>query len=85
MVFKCGNCGKRLVVMDTVNNSVIPVELPEGVVYEDDEVFDGRVHISHLKNCSKLQSEWAQKKMKFVRQRNALAAYAPVTFKDLTK
>ena len=83
--FRCGHCNKKIVVMDTTNNSVIPVEVPEGIIFKDDEVFDGRIHASHLKNCQKLQSEWTQKKMKFIRQRNALAAFAPVTLKERTR
>ena len=84
--FRCSHCKQRLVVMDTQNDSVLPIEIPEGdLIYSADEVFDGRIHKSHLKNCPKLQSEWKEKKMKFIFERNALAAFAPVTLEERTR
>lgn len=83
--FRCSHCNKRLVVMDT-EHSVLPVEIPEGdLIYDDDERFDSKKHKSHLLNCPKLQAEWQKKKMKFIKQRNALAAFAPANLEELTR
>ncbi len=72
--------------MDTMNDSVLPIEIPEGdLIYTADEIFDGKIHKSHLKNCSGLQSEWSKKKMRFIYERNALAAFAPVTLEERTR
>ena len=84
--FRCSHCKKRLVVMDTSNDSVLPIEIPEGdLIYTTDEVFDGKIHKSHLKNCPGLQSEWKEKKKNFIYERNALAKFAPVTLEERTR
>lgn len=55
--FICKYCKKRFVIMPTHNNSLLPVEV-DGKVYDGEEVFDSKHHLSHLLNCKGRQEDW---------------------------
>lgn len=68
--------------MNTSTGSVLPVEVTscEVTFYEDDE-FDGKKHVSHLKNCEPMALAWEKKKVKWIKQRSLFN----LTPKDLCK
>ena len=80
--FRCGHCKQRLVILHTETNSVLPVEIPEGPVTIEDELFNSSVHKSHLKNCIKLRQEWEEKKKKYLEKENPFGFLTP---KELCK
>lgn len=71
-VMKCGDCGTRIVIMDTYINSLLPVEVEEGKVYLSSDRFDHKIHKSHLINCRKLAERWEKVKQKYFKQRESL-------------
>lgn len=64
---KCEFCKTALVVMDTDNGSVLPVEMQEGQLYTDDDVYDKNIHKSHLLNCPKQAAAWVVKRRKYIK------------------
>ena len=79
-VHKCGDCGVRIVIMDTATGSILPVEVEDGKVFTDDDTFNYRIHKSHLLKCFKLRDRWMVFQKRFFKQQeNKLA----LTKKDL--
>jgi len=64
-VFKCVYCDVRFVVMKTQTNTFLPVEVAEKQTYDDSEIFNYRIHKSHLLNCEKRRYDWDKIKRKF--------------------
>jgi len=65
--YACEYCGTYIAVIYSRRGSYLPVELDKnGPVYRNDE-FDGNKHISHLKNCQRMQKNWQKKKYDIVK------------------
>lgn len=62
----CEYCQCKLVIMDTSTGVVLPVERQEGQIYSDDDVFNYRVHKSHLLNCIPMRMNWNRKRKKYL-------------------
>jgi len=75
--YRCGHCKKRIVILPTETNSVLPVEIPEGQITLEDEMFNSAKHTSHLLNCAGLQKEWKEKKMRFIERQNPFEFLSP--------
>lgn len=69
-LFQCEYCGAVIVVIPTLNNSVLPVEVIEGNTYSDEDVFDSNIHTSHLKKCKALADAWHEKKLMHIKRIN---------------
>ncbi len=70
-VGRCEFCNTYLVVMDTQTGSVLPIEVEsKNVGINSDEIFDSKVHKSHLINCAKQREAWDKKKLKYIKARN---------------
>lgn len=81
--YRCSHCKKRLVVLETIKGSFLPVEIPEGEIkIKAEDEFDGKIHTSHLKNCPPLAAEWEKKKKKFIDRNNP---FAFLNYKELNK
>lgn len=70
-VHKCGDCDTRIVIMDTQTGQILPVEVEPGKTYEDTEVFNYKIHKSHLLKCEAMRLRWNDFKIKFFKQRTA--------------
>ena len=70
-VYRCHHCKTRFVVMETPTNEYLPVEISEGQSYEDDEIFNWKVHKSHLLNCIPRRMDWNKVRKKFKDMREA--------------
>lgn len=76
-IHKCGDCGTRIVIMDTETGSILPVEVFNSEPIDPDEIYDCKKHISHLKNCEKLRARWPQFKKDFLKMRMDKFALSP--------
>lgn len=81
-VGKCGNCMRRIVIMDTQTGQILPVEVEEGKVYEDTDVFNYKIHKSHLLKCEAMRLRWEDFKKRFFKRR---AAQLKLEQKDLLR
>ena len=52
--------------METQTGTYLPVEVKENESYDDSEIFDYRIHKSHLLNCKQRRNDWNEKKKHFV-------------------
>jgi hypothetical protein len=85
-IYRCGFCNTRIVVLDTIAGTVLPVEVKEGVEYTTDDEFDSKAgHVSHLLNCPQLQETWNEKRRPFLQERNPLYMLQQLKGKDLLK
>lgn len=72
--YRCSHCNTRIVILETIKGSCLPVEIPEGEIkIKAEDEFNGKIHTSHLKNCPKLAAEWDKKKKKFIDRNNPFA------------
>lgn len=79
-VHKCGDCGQRIVIMDTQTGSILPVEVEDTKTFTEDDTFNYRLHKSHLLKCIPLRNRWIDFQKRFFKQQeNKLA----LTKKDL--
>lgn len=69
--YRCSHCGQRIVMLETVTSSFLPVEIPEGEITIEEKEYDKEKHTSHLKNCPKLAAEWEWKKKKLIKEKQA--------------
>lgn len=70
-VHKCGDCGIRIVIMDTQTGRKLPVEVEEGKVFDEDEIFDYTIHKSHLIKCEPLRLRWGKVQYDFFKKEKA--------------
>ena len=78
---RCEFCNQRLVVIQTETGSALPVEVEEGEIpFTIDDVFNCRIHRSHLLNCKPMQEAWQIKKKKYVDN-----PFAGMTIKELCR
>ncbi|HQI42434.1 MAG TPA: hypothetical protein PK665_15170 [Ignavibacteriaceae bacterium] len=81
-VKKCGNCWTRIVIMNTKTGSILPVEVEEGKTYTDDDVFDYKIHKSHLLKCVEMRNRWKRFQYDFFKRQESLLALSD---KDLLR
>lgn len=65
-VYRCVHCMVRFVVMDTPTNQLLPVEIKDNEVIDDDEIFNSKKHTSHLLKCVPRRMDWNIVRKKFV-------------------
>ena len=70
-VYRCQHCKARFVVMETPTNEYLPVEVGENQSYEEDEIFNWKVHKSHLLTCIPRRMDWNKVRKKFKDMREA--------------
>ena len=70
------HCNVRFVVMDTSTGTVLPVEVKDSETFDEDEVFNGKKHKSHLLNCIPRRMDWNNVRQKFIELRNMEIAIA---------
>lgn len=66
----CFHCKQKFVVMKTKTNTFLPVEINNDEVYDEETIFDYRIHKSHLLNCKERFKDWDKFKIKFERAEN---------------
>lgn len=60
-VFKCKHCNVKFVLLKTKNQKrFVPVEVDNVEIPKEDEVYDQKRHISHLRNCEKRAADWSE-------------------------
>jgi hypothetical protein len=74
----------RFVVMDTPTNQVLPIEVKENEVYEDNEIFNSTKHTSHLLKCIPRRMDWNVVRKKFI-DLNNMDMYLALNEKSLLK
>lgn len=79
---RCGDCMTPIVIMDTQTGQILPVEVEPGKSYEDTEVFNYKIHKSHLLKCEAMRLRWNDFKIKFFKRR---AAQLKLEQKDLLR
>lgn len=60
--------------MTTETNSLLPVEVQEGIIIDPADKFDPKKHKSHLINCEKQRLNWERKKKKLFKQREGVSS-----------
>ena len=65
-IFKCQHCKTRFVIMSTDTNSVLPVEVKDEI-YSEEDIFNYRIHKSHLQNCKLRTNDWQIEKRKYMK------------------
>lgn len=81
-IYRCEHCNQKVVVMATEIDSVLPVEVHDDEIFTTEDVFDLKIHKSHLLNCEGLQLDWPKKKRRFLRKVNP---FAFLNQKELTR
>jgi len=79
---RCKHCNTKFVVMDTWTNSLLPVELKDGIEYQITEKFESKKHISHLSNCQGRQQDWQKLKHTFKKYPDMRFTMVPVIAVD---
>lgn len=67
-IFVCIHCEKkqRLKIVRTRTGSFLPVEISKNKpIPNEHDLFDHRIHKSHLLNCKGLQAVWSKKTASF--------------------
>ena len=56
--YKCRFCDTKFVILPTETGSALPIE---GEAFEEDTIFDPKVHKSHLLDCPECRDSWNEK------------------------
>jgi hypothetical protein len=70
-VNKCGDCGTRIVIMNTQTGRKLPVEVEDGKVFDEDDIFNYKIHKSHLIKCVPLRLRWGKVQYDFFKKEKA--------------
>jgi hypothetical protein len=79
-IFPCKFCEVRFVFLTTNTGSVLPVECYENndnekkilLPIKHDDIFDGKIHRSHLINCEQRRQNWDKDKETFLARDKAV-------------
>lgn len=64
-IYRCKHCYARFVIMWTQTRSILPVEVGSGDGFDEDEIFNSKIHKSHLLTCIPRRMDW-QKEQKII-------------------
>ena len=59
-IFKCTHCHGLFVIMETIRNKLLPINVSKNENISSDEIFDSSKRRCHFKDCGKRADDWGK-------------------------